>query len=354
MIFLAAIISFSITFFMIPVVIKIMRAVDIMDAPANRKVHKFHTPSLGGAAMFVGIFISVSFFVPFEVLAQHKFLLAGILLVFVLGMRDDISSLYAEQKLIIQVIASFLTVRYAQLEIVSLHGIFGISTLSSWGSLALSLFVFLALTNAFNLIDGIDGLAGSLAVLFSTVFGAWFLLNGDTFYTILCFSVASASAAFLIFNWNPAKIFMGDTGSIFLGFIFCAVAIKFINTNFLLPEVTPWKINNYVAFSFAALIVPIYDTIRVFIIRISSGRSPFHPDKKHLHHLLIKQGATHSQATIILVSFNAIVLLAVWQLPWLQQTVTILICLALCLLFSTILELRLIRYRKKVGVVDPA
>ena len=158
------------------------------------------------------------------------------------------------------------------------------------------------ITNSFNLIDGVDGLAGGLGLATTLVFGAYFLNIGQLTYAVLAFSMAGSIISFLIYNFSPAKIFMGDTGSLLLGLINSVLVIKFINS----AGVTEGKIDFPAApaIGFAILIVPLFDTLRVFALRILDRRSPFSPDRNHVHHFLLDLGFSHRQITFTCVGVN--------------------------------------------------
>jgi UDP-N-acetylmuramyl pentapeptide phosphotransferase/UDP-N-acetylglucosamine-1-phosphate transferase len=156
--------------------------------------------------------------------------------------------------------------------------------------------------NSFNLIDGVDGLAGSLGFMATSVLGLYFLKVELMPYAILSFSLAGSLAAFLVFNFQPAKIFMGDTGSLLIGLICSILVIKFINVS--TPSNVQFPIEASPAIGFAVLMIPLLDTLRVFAIRIFYRRSPFSPDRNHVHHLLLDRGLSHQSITILLVGIN--------------------------------------------------
>jgi len=341
--------SFLIAFSALPIIIRFSRSVDLLDEPDRRKVHAISTPSLGGIAIFLGCMISLLFWVPLAELASIKFLLLPLCFAFLLGIRDDISSLQALDKLTIQVFAALLVVFVADIKFTGLYGLFGLTDLPTGFAEFLSIFVIVGLTNAFNLIDGIDGLAGSIAVLVLSIFGWWFYQTGHSTFALLSFSFAGAVLAFLFFNWAPSKIFMGDTGSLVLGFALSALMIKFIDLNYLLPAKHALFMPAPVAMSFALLVLPVYDTLRVFIIRFLAGRSPMSPDKNHVHHILLKLGLNHSHSTLVLVGFNATVIGIAYVLQPLGNNWLSLIVLTLASGFGLFLDLRL---RRKIAALS--
>ena len=177
-------------------------------------------------------------------------------------------------------------------------------------SLLLTYFTVIVVINSFNLIDGIDGLAGSLGFMASTLLGFYFLQVNLPAYSILAFSLAGSLAAFLIFNFQPAKIFMGDTGSLLIGLIHAILIIKFINVA-QMPAIN-FPIDAAPAIGFAILMIPLLDTLRVFGIRIIHQRSPFSPDRNHIHHLLLDKGLSHKAITMTLVGINLLFVLGAY------------------------------------------
>lgn len=302
--FFAVAIAFFITFILLPIVIKVSRSIDILDTPDRRKIHSVSTPSLGGIGIFIGFILALAISTSFNELAELKFFLAGIVLIFILGVRDDVSSLQAKHKLAIQILSALLVVYFSGVKLSGFYGILGVNELPFGISEVLTVFMIVALTNSFNLIDGIDGLAGSLGVIILSLFGLVFLESNSLTLTIVCFSLSGSLIAFLFFNWYPSKVFMGDTGSMLLGFITSVLAIIIINTTSGADLVLGIKLNSTVALAVAALIIPIYDTFRVFIIRFAKGLSPLAPDRNHIHHGLLKLGMNHAKATLILCVIN--------------------------------------------------
>jgi UDP-N-acetylmuramyl pentapeptide phosphotransferase/UDP-N-acetylglucosamine-1-phosphate transferase len=183
-----------------------------------------------------------------------------------------------------------------------MHGFLGIYELPEMFSLLLTYFTIIVIINSFNLIDGIDGLAGSLGVMACTIFGFYFLQVNLQSYSILAFALAGSLAAFLIFNFQPAKVFMGDTGSMLIGLVNAILVVKFINVAHL--PTTRYPIEASPAIGFTILMIPLLDTLRVFAIRIIHRRSPFSPDRNHVHHLLLDKGLSHRNITLTLVTVN--------------------------------------------------
>jgi UDP-GlcNAc:undecaprenyl-phosphate GlcNAc-1-phosphate transferase len=346
-IIIANISSFFISLMLLPLVIKVSKSINLLDNPDIRKTHAVSTPVLGGVAILIGFIIALLFSVSFVELIQLKYLLFGIMIIFFMGVRDDISGLLARHKLFAQVFAAFLVVGFSDIRLDGFYGIMGIGEMPGWFTFLFSIFVIVALTNSFNLIDGIDGLAGSVGLLILLFFGIVFYLNGDEAFAALCASLAGATFAFLFFNWHPARIFMGDTGSMVIGFVVSTCAIQFIN---LLPSTYSgiFGIKSTVALATAALILPILDTTRVFIIRFWHGQNPLDPDRGHLHHELLRLGFSDRQVTITLLLFNFTVLLGTLSLnTYFGNGILILIISVFCCCLVLGLELRLIKLRNE-------
>ena len=228
---------------------------------------------------------------------------------FIIGFRDDLINLKAFQKLFGQIAAALIIVIVCDIRLKSLYGLFGVNEIPEVVSYLLSLFTIVVITNAYNLIDGIDGLAGVVGMISTIFFGTWFFLAESTPYALICFALAGAIFAFLQFNWAPSKVFMGDTGSLLIGFFLSIIAIKFIDANHTLVSDNIYRFEAVIGTAIAVLILPLYDTIRVFIKRVAKGKSPMHPDKTHVHHILLRLGCNHAQATVILATVNIIFVL---------------------------------------------
>jgi UDP-GlcNAc:undecaprenyl-phosphate/decaprenyl-phosphate GlcNAc-1-phosphate transferase len=188
----------------------------------------------------------------------------------------------------------------SDLQLSSLYGLFGIYELPQVVSYLLTIFTIIAITNSFNLIDGLDGLAATIASVGLFCFGVWFFLIDDFIFATICFTMLGAIFAFLIFNWEPSEVFMGDTGALVIGMTLAILAIHFINTNYALPPDAPYKFNASIATAACFIMIPLVDTSRIIILRLLKRQSPFKPDKSHIHHAIMRLGKSHSQTTLIL------------------------------------------------------
>ena len=225
---IATVLSFVITYFAIPVLIQVAELKHLYDEPDERKSHKSRIPTLGGLGFFAGFMLASAVCVPSQQTFPLQYLLAAFFVIFIVGMKDDIVGLSPMKKLIGQLVAAFAVIYLGNLQIRNMYGFFGIGELPYHFSLLLTYFTFIVVINAFNLIDGIDGLAGSVGLLVSAVLGAYFLYTNELLYAVMGFSLAAGLAAFLIYNITPARIFMGDTGSLLVGLVNAALIVKFI------------------------------------------------------------------------------------------------------------------------------
>ena len=302
----AAITSFVIAFLIVPVIIKYSLRKNLVDIPGRRKIHKKVTPSMGGIAIFIGFFISSIIWLKIEEWGYIKFVLVALFVIFFIGVRDDLVPLRAMVKLMGQIMAASLVIFLFDLRIKTFYGLFGIYELPAIVSYLLTYFTIIVITNSFNLIDGLDGLAGTIAIVALLAFGIWFFLVDDQIFSILSFSMLGSIFAFLIFNWEPSEVFMGDTGALVIGMTLAVLSIHFINVNYNLPEMTPIKFNGSVGTAACIIIIPLVDTLRIVILRISKQQSPFRPDKSHVHHAIMRLGMTHSQTTLILAGVQVL------------------------------------------------
>lgn len=318
-ILLSAALAFMITFFSIPVIIQVAKDKKLFDEPDERKVHKTVIPTLGGLGIFAGFIIATLMGVPPALSTQLQFVAAAAIVIFFLGIKDDILIISPSKKFIGQVIAAAILFKFANVQILSMHGLFGIYSIPHIASFTLTLFTIIVITNSFNLIDGVDGLAGSLGSLTSLVFGIYFYAIGHTEYAVMAFALAGSLISFLIYNFSPAKIFMGDTGSLLVGLINAILVIKFINLAGSTDIAFPVKASP--AIGFAILMIPLFDTLRVFGHRILDRRSPFSPDRTHIHHFLLDLGFSHQKITITCVAANILFIILAYSLRNLGTTI---------------------------------
>lgn len=304
-IILAFITAFTLTYLAIPSIISIARKKKLFDEPGERHSHTVSTPSLGGIAIFAGVIFSIILWTPFTYFNEDlQYILCAFIIIFLIGAKDDIDPISPGKKALGQLFAAAILVFKANVKLTSLYGIFGVQELPVPVSIVLSIFTILVIINAFNLIDGINGLSASLGILISVVLGSWFYQIDRIDIAIVAFTLVGSTLAFLRYNITPAQIFMGDTGSLLLGLVCSILALQFIELHKELDVSSPYYFQAAPSVAIGILILPLYDTLRVFIMRALKGKSPFYPDRTHIHHLLIDSGLTHMQATSVLVIVN--------------------------------------------------
>jgi UDP-GlcNAc:undecaprenyl-phosphate/decaprenyl-phosphate GlcNAc-1-phosphate transferase len=298
-----------ISLFSIPALIKVAILKRLFDAPdGERKVHNRIVPTVGGIIIFAATLFSYALWYPVVDAHDLKYIAATSLLLFFVGIKDDIIGTAPVKKLLSFIIISFILVLLANQRITTMHGIFGVYAMTDAWQILFSTFTVIVIINAFNLIDGIDGLAAGIGLIACLTLGAWFYLVQDASMAALAFALAGSLAAFLVFNFAPAKLFMGDSGSLIIGLIVAILVIRCLSF-----DVSKIQHNELVTFSrpvfvLSILVYPLYDTFRVFVLRILRGESPFTADKKHIHHALLSLGFSHAKTTLILYAFTLIII----------------------------------------------
>lgn len=343
------IVAFMITYVSIPPLIEVAHAKNLYDVPNGRTSHEKITPTLGGVAILSGFIISSMIFVQIAQIPYIQYVLAGSLIIFFIGLKDDIVGLSPLKKFIGEIVAAGIIIDMGGVRLSSLHGFAGIGTLSYVSSDFLSLFVIVAIINAFNLIDGIDGLSSGVGILASLAFGIWFFLVGKLQLAVLAVALIGALMAFFRFNFfsKKNKIFMGDIGSLLVGFILSIFAIKFNELNHGVLVGSPYFIKAAPAVSIGILIIPIFDTVRVMLIRMARGISPFKPDKRHVHHYLLEITGSHRKATLILLFVNLCFIVISFWLAYLRVSELIAILLVIASVLTSIAYALVKRHRKK-------
>ena len=333
---LAFVISVFVARLIIPRILIISLRKKLFDIPDARKIHKRAIPRLGGVSFFPTILFSCCLVLAFRsltgynisdlqvsyVLPECLFLICGMTLLYLTGIADDLIGVRYRQKFVVQILcACFLPI--SGLWINDLYGLFGVHVISAWVGIPFTVLTIVFITNAVNLIDGIDGLASGLSSVALLVFGVLFIEKGLWMYSIIAFSTFGVLVPFFYYNVfgsveRARKIFMGDTGSLTLGYILSFLAVKYSQNNLVVTSYTEGAF----VIAFSTLIVPSFDVIRVVMLPIRNGKSPFEADKNHIHHKFLAMGFTPRKAliTILLIScsFSAI---NIFFMPWVNNTV---------------------------------
>lgn len=301
--------SFLITYFTLPSVINLAYQKKLLDIPDARKVHVELIPSLGGIGIFIGVLISFTLFCSLSNFSAYKYILTAYMVLFFMGIKDDLLPMNAKKKFLIQIFVAGL-IAYGGVRITSLHGFFGVTEIPIIASYCLTIFFIVGITNAYNLIDGVDGLAGGLGGIGCITLGVLLLWVQEYNFAVLAFAITGSLIAFLRYNFDkyPNKTFMGDGGSLLLGLTITVLSIQFIESP---NTLTIMNIHSPIGIIAGIIFIPFYDTIRVFTIRILSGRSPFSPDKNHIHHEFLRSKVGHRQTSILLWIGNVLMIVAV-------------------------------------------
>lgn len=330
----------------IPPIVRVAKMKKLVAEPNGRTSHNGHIPYLGGIAIFASLAISTSLFISQESSQTFQYIVPAILVVFFIGLKDDIVSIRPLTKLAGQVIASLIIILLADVRVLSFRGLLGITELPEYLSIIFSLLVFIALINAFNLVDGIDGLAAGLGIQISLFFGIWLALLGQNDFAVLAFALAGGLMSFYYYNvfGKKYKLFMGDTGSLLIGLVIAILAIKIVCCEGSDNEALNFNAIPMVVV--AALIIPIVDILRLFVLRIAQGKSPMHADKCHFHHYLLNLGLSHWQASSLIISINILIfVLALLLRNWDNLFLGILVLtLGIC---ATVVPVFIAKIRKK-------
>lgn len=332
----------------IPTILRVAHRKNLFDEPNKRTVHRVRIPTLGGLAIFIGFLFTYSLFVDWFEFPKIPFLIPALLIIFGIGIKDDILVTAPMVKLAGQLVAAIIIVGLGGLRITDFHGFFGLQPDALWGVI-LTLMGIVFIVNGFNLIDGIDGLAAVTGIISILSFSCWFYINGYYHIPVLASALVGGLLAFSYYNIfsKRQKIFMGDTGSLLLGFILAVVAVKFSEFNKHDNQADlAYSMNSAPAVAIAILIVPIVDTLRVFFLRISKGESPFSADKNHIHHRMLTLGFTHLQISLIIGGVNLAFVIMAYALRNLGMLKLTILVLSLGLGVANIPSLLLYRKRR--------
>lgn len=320
------------TYLLMPRIIGVVTYKRLMDNPNSRSSHQEKVPSLGGIAFFIVFTLGLYILQPVDDYNIAMSLLPPLVILFIIGLKDDLVVLSPLTKLIAQVISSSFVLFNPNFHIESLNNFFGITEIPSLISIPLAAFVMLFVINAFNLIDGIDGLASMVGILIFSVYGVLFFMLGLYFFLGVSLLGIGSLIAFLRFNLSAQKkIFMGDTGSLILGFIIASASIRILSLEPILLKKLPFQLENLPLVVIAVLIIPVFDTARVFTVRLINGKHPFSADRNHIHHILIDYlKMSHRKASVTLGIANGLFVLIFAFLGINFDNLIVLGILALC------------------------
>ena len=303
--YLIGLLSFIFGALFMPVVIRVAKTKGFVVRPNKRMSHDGEVPNIGGLNICFSFMLTYLLCTPIE---QPPFFLIGLFVIMVVGFTDDVLVLRPTAKLLGETLAGIALIGFADIRLTHLHGLFGIEEIGIIPSYLVSLAVLLTVINAINLIDGIDGLASGLGILYCLFFAIYFGLTGETVWSNMAISMIGVLAVFFIYNvfGKRDKIFMGDSGSLLLGYLLTAFIFHFceINAYTAVPETL--HMNAAPAVAVCVLTVPLFDAVRVSLTRLKQRRPLFEPDKNHIHHLLLRTGLNHIQTTCVLLSASVL------------------------------------------------
>lgn len=333
--FISPLMSWVLTLMLIPFLRILALKTGLIDKPNHRKVHAEAVPLIGGISIFISIILTLALVVPLDnELLVYKNTFTGVVILLIMGILDDRFDLRAMLKLSVQLLLAHFV--YSQgIMLTSLHGLLGIYELATWQQYLLTMIVITGVVNAFNLMDGIDGLAAGLAILGFGIFAALALLTGKPLMTLVYLTFIGALMAFLRFNLSKTqKIFMGDAGSLMIGFVMVVSGLRLIQVSRSYNE---WSVVSLGVF--AVLLVPVFDALRVFRRRVKAGMSPFHADKTHFHHLILISGIKHKTATLLIVGIMLLIsVIGYISLQFAGLTLAIFLMLLVFFVLSSLLQ----------------
>lgn len=326
--------AFVVTLIAIPPIISLIKKYSLYDVPDARKEHSSPIPTMGGIAVIAGMMLALFLWFPFSKALPQVSFFFSITVLLALGIMDDLKDLSAKYKFIVQFCLAVL-ICLSGIRITSFDGLFGIYELPLMAQYTFTILAIVGITNAFNLIDGIDGLAGGIGFMSLVTLGIFLTLSGDANTALIAFALAGGILAFLYFNLNPARIFMGDTGSLVLGFVVAVLGVRLMQVNM---QVSNPVFPHASVFVISIVLIPVFDTLRVFGVRLWNGKSPFSADKTHIHHLLTNQGFSHGFAAKLICFLHGVILMEVFWLRNIKQEWVLLIMAGLMLAATVALK----------------
>jgi UDP-GlcNAc:undecaprenyl-phosphate GlcNAc-1-phosphate transferase len=341
--------STSITLIAIPSILHVARTRHLYDDLGHfRKQHDHGIPRLGGVGIFLSFTITILLLSVLNRSLPISYLLMSSIILFVMGLKDDLSGVNSSTKFLIQFIVGLILVVFGNIRLSSMYGILGIFDLPYIVSVILSILVILLIVNAFNLIDGIDGLAATIGIIANSTFATLFIYIHQYDLAVISLAMVGAIIGFIRYNITPARIFMGDTGALLIGLISVVMAIKLIELNKFTSGQLP-GIYSVPALTVAILIIPIFDTLRVFFIRTTNGISPFVADRNHIHHRMLRLGLNHLQTTLILAGLNIFFISIVLLFNNYGNYILVILLFLFCLMFNWVITF-LIRSKEREGL----
>lgn len=312
-IFILFLVSLLSTLWIFRKVHRVAQMKNVVDAPDARKLQDHPIPVLGGLSVFFGIIVALVFCQVFFGSSSLFSFLGIMAIMLMVGTTDDILSLSPMLRLVVEVIVVLLFIYGTGWSINDLHGLWGIGLIPAYVSVPLTVLACVGIINAVNMIDGVDGLMSGYGIVVSFVFGVLFYQSGDLDMAAMAMISAGALIPFFLYNvfGQKSKMYLGDGGSLMIGTMMALFVVAVLKENSLC-SLKVSKDFGLVAFTLAVLSVPVFDTLRVMTMRVKNRRSPFSPDRKHLHHMFLDLGFSHPGTALSIIVLDFIVLLAWW------------------------------------------
>lgn len=352
-------ISFVITYLMIPKLIGVIRYKKLMDNPNIRSSHVNKTPTLGGIAFFVSIVIGLLLIQRYDNVGISLNIIVALTILFIAGLKDDLVVLSVRAKVLLQLLAITFLLMNTDIHIGNFYGFLGLYEVPLWITVGFCYFTMFSIINAYNLIDGIDGLASMLGIMIFLIFGVVFYSLNLYFYFLICVIPIGFLIAFLRYNLsNTKKIFMGDTGSMVIGFLIGILSLRFLSLNEIQLEKIHIQPENLLFLTLVILFVMTTDTIRVVIIRLVNKKGLFKPDRNHVHHILIDLGLSHIQSSIVLLLYSILICSLFYVINLYFSAHSLLFMFSLTVLFTILLlvylnqNYRLQNHKPKINTVS--
>lgn len=353
-------VAFLTTYFIIPKIIWVVNSRDLIDKPDHRSSHQNSTPTMAGVSFFLAIIMVVFFIKKEDVDNIGVNLIAALTIIFIVGLKDDLVVSTPKAKIIGQLLAIGIMIISGVFNFTDFNNFLGLGVIPLFITVPLVVFSMLAIINSYNLIDGIDGLASIIGIVIFSGFATIFYFLDLNYYFLISLSFIGVLFAYLRYNFSKSKkIFMGDTGSLIIGFCIAFLTMKFLTIDYNIASKAPFLIENRIIVALSILFIPLFDTIRVIGVRLLDGKSPFYPDRNHIHHILIDSGLKHYKASLFLAVINILLMTLVIYLSTIYNSFEMLIFVVVLFVSFLLLFFKLKRnlkstneFKKVISIVN--
>jgi len=338
-------ISLIVTWLVFKPVLRIAKAKNLVDNPDARKLQKEPVPVIGGIAVFFGIIVGLCFFKTTINYVDLFSTICAMMIMLYVGSIDDILDIPALVRLLLEIIVSLLIIYGTRSYMSNFQGVIGIDHVGLIPGVILSVVAMVGIMNSINMIDGVDGLSSGLAIFSCGCFGLFFFFVHEYSYSALAAVAIGSLIPFFIHNvfGRETKMFLGDGGALMVGILLASMCLTCLRgKEFRYHELFDLSSFSLLAFCISVLSVPVFDTLRVMVVRVIHKTSPFHADKRHLHHLFLERGLSHIQTTLSIIGLNMLVVVA-WLISYFAgSSVNLQFCIAVIMSILVTLGMSLI------------